>query len=192
MIGLSWNNVADAQSQTAEESLAISAPIRGAATKRMKVRTVINNDGTIVVIAEIPEIQLVPGPAISAKPGRYNGTWRADFRVVPKLSSTDTKQIRELANKLRAEALEKGESDGELSKEEFINSYTYFKNLADVASVDYAYNINRLRAIAVDDADRAEIDLFLHNLSKSFKTIDGKDCKELLIGALQPPADVFK
>jgi len=192
IVALSWGGMLHAQENLAEESLELSAPIHSAATKRMKVRTVIDSDGSIVVLAEMPDIQLSPGPVISARPGNYNGTWRAEFRLVPKVSSADAKQIRELANRLQEEALEKGKSDGELTKEEYFKSYVYFENIAHIVTSDYAYRINPLRGIAVDDMDRSEIDVFLHNLSKECQTVDGKDCKKLITEMLQPPVDMFK
>lgn len=192
IVALSWGGVLHAQEPPAEEPLEVSAPIRSAATKRMKVRTVINSDGSIVVFAEIPDILLAPGPVISAKPGNYNGTWRAELRLVPKVSSADAKQLRELANRLQEEALEKGKSDGELTKEEYLKSYAYFKNVADIVTPDFAYHINPLRGIAVEDMDRSEIDVFLHNLSKECQTVDGKDCRMLIREMLQPPVDRFR
>lgn len=176
-----------AQDDVASEShLDFSVPIRKVATGRIKVSSALSPYGQPLVVAELPDIQLMPGPKRSVPLGEIKGTWIAVFCVVPKLSAAD----RDALKKMAATEL------GELAKKEHGKKNAHdivelvrtrlFMNIPDIESEDYAYRIASAADIPVDDKDWLEVKAFVDALTKDLKTSDGKESTDIVKKKLLP------
>lgn len=180
-----------AQSAGAAEPLLVTAPIRKAATKRMSVNTKIYGSGEIAVYATLPNIQLTPGPARSMPDRERRGDWFAFFYVTPKMSPSDAKAFLELARKSKQTVIEKARKMGSDLKMAEGEGDSYFRNLANVVSSDYAYRVSPASSIPASKHDRDEIGLFLQNLSDEVKTVDQTDTHMFLRDLLLPDPPMF-
>lgn len=183
---------AQAQTEVIDEPLAITIPIRNAATDKMSVRTLFYGSGEIVVVASLADIKLVPSPSRSVPFEEYKSDWFAYFKVVPKISDSDTQRFLKIARNSKENILDKARKNGGDMKTASIKGERCFASLANVVSKDCAYRIDPAPSIPVEAADRKEIDLFLQKLAKELKTVEKEDSYEFLKSRLlQEPPPVF-
>lgn len=176
-----------AQDQSKDvKPLDIEIPFRKAATKRMGIETVIDNQGGCTVLVSLKNIRLRPSAYRSAQAGTEStGTWYGVFFVVPKLSPADNASLLEKADQLFEDRKKMLEQDGEAVRTPKGESQVY-SDFSHVVSERYAYRIRLPINVPVHEADRQEVESFVKALASHLKTIDGKDSAELIRSRILP------
>lgn len=145
-----------------------AAPFVRAASDGLQIKTVLDDTGQIVVVAELQNIHGRTSGSTGLPDRRYVGTWSVRFVVVPKLSKSEMLELLKFVDEIPSD------------KAHLTKRGSLSENLADVVTETHAYRIVTSKLVPTEKVDHKTIKSFVRQLSKTLRSVDGMDVEKNL------------